>query len=199
MAIVTKWRVHYFESERGWGQDWWHNDFDTREEAKADFDWTNAQLNQPTVPDVYIKADSIEEIQIQVEDEDMTKRETATERRAREAAEAQAAAEAWERVKPARLLRAMASATSLIKPGLAYAARVFLKYEDVMYYEFRLGKGYEDYFCDTVEGLSEYQMVEIERRLEELHEAELKRVRLEKLRQDVLGRLTEEEREALGL
>lgn len=55
--------------------------------------------------------------------------ETAVLRRAREAAEARAAAEAWEREKPARLLRALARAHDL-----GVDAYVHTRYDNVMYY-----------------------------------------------------------------
>lgn len=124
----------------------------------------------------------------------MTKtRETAAERRGREAAEARAAQEKWEREKPARLLRAMATATDL-----NVAAQVFYQGE-VLHYAFRFDSFGDDVETGAVSELAEWQMQCIEQRLVELREAELKRVRLQQVRKDVLARLSEEEREALGL
>lgn len=59
---VKKWRVHYLESERGWGQSDWHVDYDTPEEAQAAYDDTNARNTSPVAPDYYIQAQKIEEI-----------------------------------------------------------------------------------------------------------------------------------------
>lgn len=59
---VKKWRVHYMESERGWGQDYWHTDYDTEDEAKTAYDETNASNTAPVAPDYYIQAQRIEEI-----------------------------------------------------------------------------------------------------------------------------------------
>lgn len=56
------WRVHYMESERGWGQDYWETDFDTYEEAKAKYDECNAENTSLVAPDYYIKAYKIEQI-----------------------------------------------------------------------------------------------------------------------------------------
>jgi hypothetical protein len=57
---VKKWRVHYFESERGWGSARFHSDYDTEEEARTHFE--NCQAKAGPVPDYYIIAKSIEEI-----------------------------------------------------------------------------------------------------------------------------------------
>lgn len=63
--MSVKYRVHYVESERGWGQDYWHRDFTTREEAQAAYDECNNR-NPPPVngraPDYYIQANKIEVI-----------------------------------------------------------------------------------------------------------------------------------------
>lgn len=57
-----RYRLHMVESERGWGQDYFHRDFDSRYEAECEFKDINAQLTETRAPDVYIKALSIEEI-----------------------------------------------------------------------------------------------------------------------------------------
>jgi len=51
--VNVKFRVHCVDSERGWGQDYWHVDFDTRAEAekfKADI---NAKNTASVAPDFY--------------------------------------------------------------------------------------------------------------------------------------------------
>lgn len=53
-------RVHCVESERGWGQDYFHVDFDTREEADKYFQETNARNTSISAPDYYIQANFIE-------------------------------------------------------------------------------------------------------------------------------------------
>ena len=64
MALINvKYRVNMMESERGWGQDYWHNDFDTREEAEAFMKEVNGKLTELVAPDYYIKALSIEMIE----------------------------------------------------------------------------------------------------------------------------------------
>lgn len=53
-------RVHFVESERGWGQDRWHVDYDDRAEAERVY-----AENQPKpgpTPDYYIITTSIEKI-----------------------------------------------------------------------------------------------------------------------------------------
>lgn len=61
---VKKWRVHYMESERGWGQNYWETDYDTPEEAQAAYDETNAKNKSSVAPDYYIQANRIEEVTI---------------------------------------------------------------------------------------------------------------------------------------
>lgn len=58
-----KYRVHYYESERGWGSDRWTSDFDTREKAQKAFDECNAKNPPGPAPDYYIIATKIEEIE----------------------------------------------------------------------------------------------------------------------------------------
>lgn len=59
---VTKYRVEFMESERGWGQDYWHVDYDTKEEADRVFTETNARNTSLTAPDYYIKALSVKPV-----------------------------------------------------------------------------------------------------------------------------------------
>lgn len=52
---MNKFRVEYVESERGWGQEYWHTDYDTKEEALSAVEDCNKDL--PNVaPNWYIKA-----------------------------------------------------------------------------------------------------------------------------------------------
>lgn len=57
-----KYRVHMVESERGWGREYWHHDYDTYEDAVKAFKETNAKNDLPYTPDWYIAALSIEEV-----------------------------------------------------------------------------------------------------------------------------------------
>jgi hypothetical protein len=120
----------------------------------------------------------------------MTK-ETAKERRARETREAQEAEARWEAEKPMRLLTALAHARDL---GIE-TAYVHHRH-DVMCYAFTLPSGNE--FYDTVAELSEHVMLMIERDLNEVVEERARRERLYRLKEEVLARLSPEEREALG-
>ena len=53
---TLKYRVTYLESELGYGQSTFTNDFDTREEAEQSIKKTNAENTSLTAPDYYIKA-----------------------------------------------------------------------------------------------------------------------------------------------
>lgn len=53
-----KYRIFLVESERGWGQDYWHEDYDTYEEAKERIRSVNAENTAPTVPDWYMRAEN---------------------------------------------------------------------------------------------------------------------------------------------
>ena len=64
MALVNvKYRVQMMESERGWGQDYWHVDFETRDDAEKYMRETNSKLNAPVAPDYYVKALRVEMIE----------------------------------------------------------------------------------------------------------------------------------------
>ena len=64
MALVNvKYRVHGVDSERGWGQDHWHVDFNTRAEAEKFMKDTNAKNTAKFAPDFYTQANSIEMIE----------------------------------------------------------------------------------------------------------------------------------------
>lgn len=52
-----KYRIFLVESERGWGQDRWHEDYDTYEEAKRRIITVNAANVTLRAPDWYMQAD----------------------------------------------------------------------------------------------------------------------------------------------
>lgn len=65
MALVNvKYRVKMMESERGWGQDYWDEDFDTRQEAEARMREVNARNKSHVAPDYYMQALKIEVVEI---------------------------------------------------------------------------------------------------------------------------------------
>lgn len=51
-----KYRIRLVESERGWGQEYWTEDFDTRAEAQERIRSVNAQNTAKVAPDFYIAA-----------------------------------------------------------------------------------------------------------------------------------------------
>ena len=56
--MPTVHRVHYFESERGWGSDQWQTDYTTEEEAQKMVKETNEKFCSSVItPDYYIKAE----------------------------------------------------------------------------------------------------------------------------------------------
>lgn len=124
----------------------------------------------------------------------MTRGGAAAERRAREARERQEAAEKWEAEKPMRLLKALALADNLGVP-----ARVFYRGNEELYWAF----GDTDpsgmvACCDTFAELSDHGMWIIENRLEGVAAEQNRKRRLGRVKEEVLGRLTAEEKEALG-
>lgn len=127
-------------------------------------------------------------------------KETAAERRAREAAVARATQEKWEADKPARLLRALARAHDL-----GVEAYVNHRYDNVLYYCFRFPdsadstNAYAETYCDPVVELTEYMMVYIENDLDARAQTEAKRRRLAEVRAHTMATLTDEQKEALGL
>jgi hypothetical protein len=80
---------------------------------------------------------------------------------------------------------------------------MFYRYDNVLYYDFdfsRIGlPNILDTFCDTVAELSEWMMDSIENQLKLVEESRDRSKRLANLKKEVLARLTDEEREALGL
>ena len=64
MALVNvKYRVKMVESERGWGQKYWYEDFDTKTEAEAYKFKVNGKNVESVAPDYYIQALDIEMIE----------------------------------------------------------------------------------------------------------------------------------------
>jgi hypothetical protein len=190
--MQIKYRVHYVESERGWGQEHWHVDYDTEKAACEAFDRTNMQLTGPAVPDVYIKALRIEAMQASTKQEKTMPKETAAERRAREAEEARTREALWEAEKPMRLLMALARANDLDVPGF-----MTYKHDGVLYYSFNFG-GWNVYTDPFVE-LGELTMQNIENELADIEAKRAKERRLRQVKEKLLASLTDEEREALGL
>ena len=60
--MAIKYRVHLVESERGWGQERWTEDFDTRGEAMSRIQNVNDQNTLSYVPDWYVAASTEIEI-----------------------------------------------------------------------------------------------------------------------------------------
>lgn len=104
----------------------------------------------------------------------------------------------FEAEKSTRLLHALARAYNQ-----GVGAQVFYRYEDVLYYEFDFSHislpNSMDAFCDTVAELSEWMMDSIENQLKLVEESRDRSKRLENIKKEVLARLTDEEREALGV
>jgi hypothetical protein len=131
-----------------------------------------------------------------------TTKETAAQRRKREREELNRAQQEreqrFEAEKSTRLLHAMARAQ-----GLGVEAQVFYRYEDVLIYQFDFSQvnlpNSLDTFCDTVAELSEWMMDSIENQLKLVEESRDRSKRLENIKKEVLARLSDEEREALGV
>lgn len=57
MTENIKYRVEYYESERGWGSDSWVTDYNSESEARLIVEDTNNKYcSSPITPDYYIKA-----------------------------------------------------------------------------------------------------------------------------------------------
>lgn len=53
---MTKYRVHYYESESGWGSESWNTDYDTEQEAKEKYQECYDQfMNKSQTPNYYIR------------------------------------------------------------------------------------------------------------------------------------------------
>ena len=54
--VNVKYIVNMMESERGWGQNYWDVEFDTRKQAEAYMKKINDQNTSPVAPDYYMQA-----------------------------------------------------------------------------------------------------------------------------------------------
>lgn len=52
----VQYQITVLESERGWGQDTWTEEFDTSEQAQARIKEINSKNVSPVAPDYYIQA-----------------------------------------------------------------------------------------------------------------------------------------------
>lgn len=55
--MTVKFRISCMSSERGWGRDYWTEDFDTLQEAKARIKYYNDKNTASMAPDYYEQAD----------------------------------------------------------------------------------------------------------------------------------------------
>jgi hypothetical protein len=121
-------------------------------------------------------------------------RETATERRARDAIEARVKQEKWEQEKPMRLLNALARAHDL-----GIKAYVTHRYIVDLYYVFHFDDDIFENHDNLVCALAEWTMDSIEASLDEIQKRRDRESYLLALRAELLSTMTDEEREALGL
>lgn len=122
----------------------------------------------------------------------MTTKETAKQRRERERREALEAERLFEAERADRLMHAMARARNL-----GVVAYFYHRYDNVLYYSFSFPDG--ELITDTVVELGSWTMESIERRLADVEREQSRARHLERVKQELLARLTEDEREALGL
>jgi hypothetical protein len=67
MAGSIYYRIFIVESERGWGQDYWTEDYPTFEAAKKRIVEINSKNTSPTAPDWYMQAEDRVEV-VEIED-----------------------------------------------------------------------------------------------------------------------------------
>jgi hypothetical protein len=61
---MTKYRIQVVESERGWGQEYWQEDFDSYDQAMLRIKEINSGNTALIAPDHYVQADNhIEEVE----------------------------------------------------------------------------------------------------------------------------------------
>ena len=61
---MTKYRIQVVESERGWGQEYWQEDFDSYDQAMLRIKEINSGNTALVAPDHYVQADNqIEEVE----------------------------------------------------------------------------------------------------------------------------------------
>ena len=62
---MVKYRIQIVESERGWGREYWHEDFETYEEAVARIKEVNEKNTALSAPEWYMQAEStVEAIEV---------------------------------------------------------------------------------------------------------------------------------------
>ena len=62
---MLKYRIHVMESERGWGRDYWTEDYNTYDEAKKRIDEINSKNTSWAAPDWYMQAETkIEAVEV---------------------------------------------------------------------------------------------------------------------------------------
>lgn len=196
MAFTTVFRVNFTESERGWGLDTWHTDYASCAAAMHEVNHCNNKFK--TGEDYYIRADYVGPISVEVsdnvEEEKKMAKETVAQRRAHETRtrEADDRYMLWEAEKYMRLIRALTRANDL-----ELGARVYYRADNILYYEFKFG-GY-DYYHEPVVELGESTMDLINQELDSIEAKRAKERRLRQVKEELLARLTDEEREVLGL
>jgi hypothetical protein len=57
-----RYRIFLLESERGWGQEYWTEEYNTYEEAKSRIKFVNEQNVSDTAPDWYMQAEDRVEV-----------------------------------------------------------------------------------------------------------------------------------------
>ncbi len=62
--IKAKFVVKMMESERGWGQDYWDVEFETRDEAEAHMKHVNSFNTSTVAPDYYMQALRVEMVEL---------------------------------------------------------------------------------------------------------------------------------------
>lgn len=122
----------------------------------------------------------------------MSTKETAKQRRERERLEAQEAERIFNAGKADRLMHAMARARDL-----DVEAYFYYRYDQVLYYSFSFPDG--DLMTDPVAELGAYTMDAIEQNLDDIQRKVDRERHLDRVKQDLLLRLSDDEREALGI
>ena len=63
--MTVKFRIKCMSSERGWGRDYWNEEFNTIEEAKDRIKWYNDQNTEEMAPDYYeIAFNNVEAVEV---------------------------------------------------------------------------------------------------------------------------------------
>lgn len=123
-------------------------------------------------------------------------RETATERRAREAIEAREAMERWQSTKHEQVLKLLARIELLKEDGGNAKGRVIYK-NDVMYLDIEIGE-YTHFYLPWEE-ICQWNISGLNDELNNEWSVLNQRKKEEILRREALKKLTEEEKEVLGL